>query len=79
MSWRPRRVNRCAQRERGGVTLFRRRKPEDDFAIAVYNRTAEQARAAELFEACGIPDTLDGRFDALALHAALVIDYDFKA
>lgn len=54
--------------------MFRRRKPEDDFAIAVYNRTAEQARAAELFEACGIPDTLDGRFDALALHAALVID-----
>ena len=28
----------------------------------------------ELFEACGIPDTLDGRFDALALHAALMID-----
>jgi cytochrome b pre-mRNA-processing protein 3 len=27
-----------------------------------------------LFEACGIPDTLDGRFDALALHAALMID-----
>lgn len=27
-----------------------------------------------LFEECAIPDTLDGRFDALALHAALVID-----
>lgn len=54
--------------------MFRRRKPEDDFAAAVYKRVAEQARAAELFEACGIPDTLDGRFDALALHAALMID-----
>ncbi len=54
--------------------MFRRRKPEDDFAAAVYKRVGEQARAAELFEACGIPDTLDGRFDALALHAALMID-----
>jgi cytochrome b pre-mRNA-processing protein 3 len=54
--------------------VFRRRKPEDDFAAAIYKRVAEQARAAELFEACGIPDTLDGRFDSLALHAALMID-----
>jgi len=54
--------------------VFRRRKPEDDFASALYGRVAEQARAAELFEACGIPDTLDGRFDSLALHAALMID-----
>jgi cytochrome b pre-mRNA-processing protein 3 len=54
--------------------VFRRRKPEDDFAAAVYKRAAEQARVAELFEACGIPDTLDGRFDSLALHAALMID-----
>ncbi len=54
--------------------MFRRRKPEDDFAAALYKRVGEQARAAELFEACGIPDTLDGRFDALALHASLMID-----
>jgi cytochrome b pre-mRNA-processing protein 3 len=54
--------------------VFRRRKPEDAFAAALYTRTAERARAPELFEACGIPDTLDGRFDALALHAALTID-----
>lgn len=54
--------------------VFSRRKPDDEFAAALYRRTAEQARAPELFEACGIPDTLDGRFDALALHATLVID-----
>ena len=54
--------------------MFRRRKPEDDFAATIYNRVAEQARTAELFESCGIPDTLDGRFDSLALHAALMID-----
>ena len=54
--------------------LFGRRKPEEIFAAGLYARTAEQARATQLFEACGIPDTLDGRFDSLALHAALMID-----
>ena len=54
--------------------MFRRRQPHEEFAAALYARTAELARAAELYEACGIPDTLDGRFDALALHAAVVID-----
>jgi cytochrome b pre-mRNA-processing protein 3 len=54
--------------------VFRRRQPAEEFALQLYNRTAERARAAELFDACGIPDTLDGRFDALALHAALVIE-----
>ena len=48
--------------------------PVEEFAAALYARTAERARARHLFEACGIPDTLDGRFDALALHASLVID-----
>jgi cytochrome b pre-mRNA-processing protein 3 len=55
--------------------VFRRRRPPaEEFAAAVYARTAEQARAPALFEACGIPDTLDGRFDSLALHAGLMID-----
>ena len=53
--------------------MFRRRKSEETFAAALYARTAEEARAPDLFEACGIPDTLDGRFDSLALHAALMI------
>ena len=54
--------------------MFSRKNPHEAFAAALYARTAEQARAPVLFEACGIPDTLDGRFDALALHAALAID-----
>lgn len=54
--------------------MFRRRQPNEEFAAVLYARTAERARTPELFEACGIPDTLDGRFDALALHAALTID-----
>lgn len=54
--------------------MFRHRNRDAEYAAAVYRRVAERARAPELFEACGIPDTLDGRFDALALHAALMID-----
>jgi cytochrome b pre-mRNA-processing protein 3 len=54
--------------------VFRRRKPDEAFAAELYARTGGDARAPELFEACAIPDTLDGRFDSLALHAALVID-----
>lgn len=54
--------------------MFRRRQPTDEFAQLLYNRTAERARDPELFESCGVPDTLDGRFDILALHGALVID-----
>ena len=55
--------------------MFRRKsKPEVEFVAALYARTAQRARAPELFERFGIPDTLDGRFDSLALHAWLVID-----
>jgi cytochrome b pre-mRNA-processing protein 3 len=54
--------------------VFRRKPPEQDFAAEVYRRTVEDARQPELFGVCGIPDSLDGRFDALALHAALMID-----
>lgn len=54
--------------------MFRRKNPHEALAAALYARTAEQAREPVLFESCGIPDTLDGRFDSLALHAALMID-----
>ncbi len=54
--------------------MFKRKNPHEAFAAALYARTAEQARESVLFEGCGIPDTLDGRFDALALHASLMID-----
>ena len=75
MSWRRPGVNRGrAVAGEKGTLVFRRHRSADDFVVHLYNRTAERARAPELFEACGIPDTLDGRFDALALHAALMID-----
>ena len=54
--------------------MFRRKSVEEKLAEAFYARVAEQSRQPDLYEDCGIPDTLDGRFDALALHAALAID-----
>ena len=54
--------------------MFRRKNPHDAFAAALYTSTAERARDRFLFEQCAIPDTLDGRFDALALLAALMIE-----
>src|SRR5581483_10837173 len=57
------------------IQMFRCKPlPHEEFASALYGRTAERARAAYLFEQCGVPDTLDGRFDALALHASLMIE-----
>ena len=53
--------------------MFRRKNPHEAFAAALYRRTAEQARAPDLFEGCGIPDTLDGRFDTVGLHVILLI------
>jgi cytochrome b pre-mRNA-processing protein 3 len=58
----------------GEQAVLSRRNADEAFVAALYARTAELARTPELFEDCGIPDTLDGRFDSLALHAALVID-----
>jgi len=56
------------------MRVFRRKNADTEYAAAVYSATAKRARTPELFEVCGIPDTLDGRFDALALLAALTID-----
>jgi cytochrome b pre-mRNA-processing protein 3 len=52
----------------------RKKKPEEVFIAALYRDAGERARAAELYERCGIPDDLYGRFDALALQAWLTID-----
>lgn len=42
-------------------------------AAAIYARALAEARATEWYAACGVPDTLDGRFDALALVLALLL------
>jgi len=59
------------------VNLFaslKRRRQRRDTALAVYNAIVARAREPDLFAAWSVPDTLDGRFELLALHAFLVMN-----
>lgn len=40
---------------------------------ALYGATAKQARQPEFYITGGVPDTIDGRFDLLSLHIALIM------
>lgn len=42
-------------------------------AERLYARIVEQAREPAFFTACGLPDSVDGRFDLLVLHVFLVM------
>lgn len=53
--------NRKATRERQEV------------ALALYGELSRQAREPGLYTELGVPDTFDGRFDALALYMALML------
>jgi cytochrome b pre-mRNA-processing protein 3 len=50
--------------------LFRRQQ-EDEAVTSLYAQIVAQARRAEFYEVMGVPDSLDGRFDILVLHAFL--------
>ena len=42
-------------------------------ARQLYTAIVERARVATFYEKAGVPDTVDGRFDMIALHAFLVL------
>lgn len=44
-----------------------------DAARGLYAGIVTQARRPAFYGACGVPDTLDGRFELIALHAFLVL------
>lgn len=50
-----------------------RRKPHERAGFQLYCAAVAAARQPWLFEALGVPDTLDGRFDAVGLHVALLV------
>ncbi|MEE8202677.1 MAG: ubiquinol-cytochrome C chaperone family protein [Alphaproteobacteria bacterium] len=52
--------------------LFRRSQLRDR-ACRLYGRAVEQARQPAFYRDHAVPDTLDGRFDMIALHVALVL------
>jgi cytochrome b pre-mRNA-processing protein 3 len=50
-----------------------RRAPEADAAHRLYVEVVKQARQPHFFAALGVPDTVQGRFEMIALHAFLVL------
>lgn len=42
-------------------------------ARSLYRAIVEQARQPAFYSACGVPDTLDGRFELIVLHSFLVM------
>ncbi len=56
------------------LSLFRRADPDRDAAQALFRAISEQARRPEFYTRLGVPDTIDGRFDLLVLHAFLVME-----
>jgi cytochrome b pre-mRNA-processing protein 3 len=48
------------------------RRPSEDSSDEAYRRIVAQARRPEFYADGGVPDSLDGRFEMLALHLFLV-------
>lgn len=55
------------------ASLFRRRERRRA-ALCAFERIVERAREPYFYTALGVPDTLDGRFELVALHAFLVLN-----
>jgi len=54
------------------LSLFRR-DPRRTLIVTLYARVAGAARAPGLYAALGVPDTVEGRFEALSLHVMLAL------
>lgn len=50
-----------------------RRREEKAAARRIYDSLVTQARQPVFYESLGVPDTVDGRFDNIALHAFMVM------
>ncbi len=50
-----------------------RRSTVPDAASRLYVELVKQARRTEFFTGCGVPDTVRGRFEMIALHVFLVL------
>jgi cytochrome b pre-mRNA-processing protein 3 len=55
------------------LEAMRRRRRLLDRARALYAQIARAARTPDFYAVLGVPDTIDGRFDLIVLHAHLVL------
>lgn len=53
--------------------IFGRSGPSKDTAYLLYAQVVKQARAVEFYTRLGAPDTLEGRFELVTLHAFLLL------
>lgn len=53
--------------------LFGRRSENEDAAMELYRSVVEQARDPYFYAELGVPDTPDGRFDMILMHAFLLL------
>jgi len=60
-------------REAGLAGFLRRRGKHERAAFQLYSSAVAAARDPHLYAALGVPDTLDGRFDAIVLYVYLVV------
>ncbi len=54
------------------LRLFRR-TPRSHSIAGLYGMIVAQARSPEFYRAYGVPDTVDGRFEMIALHTVLLL------
>ena len=52
---------------------WREKKAMQEAAAALYRSVVEKARFPRFYSGAGVPDTLDGRFELIALHAFMVL------
>jgi cytochrome b pre-mRNA-processing protein 3 len=64
--------NTSVSNQSGAMHLFRRTRGHDSSA-ALYDIIVAQARKPDFYVQLGVPDTVDGRFDMIALHAFIVL------
>jgi cytochrome b pre-mRNA-processing protein 3 len=55
------------------LPLLARRAPHERAGFLLYDAAVKAARDPYLYVVLGVPDTLDGRFDLIGLHAFLLI------
>jgi cytochrome b pre-mRNA-processing protein 3 len=55
------------------MSSFFKRSPQEARARTLYEGVVAQARQPGFYRDCGVPDSVDGRFELIALHAFLVL------
>lgn len=52
---------------------MKRRRSSRDVVAGLHGRIVDRSREPELYLACGVPDSTEGRFESLTLHLLLVL------